>query len=437
MKVAVIDIDDVYDEFNFGITHPQAVRNLVDHAWHDWPQPTPRFLLLVGDASFDIRHDTYNDLAYAKFANSPQELQPGAFSGIPATRYDKVSTHTGSRNLIPTWQYPSAEGQSASDNWFGAVDGDDYHPVVAVGRFPVVEPAEVSAIVDKTIDYLTRPDPGIWRRDVMFITDESDYFKKVIRPDRQQHRQKGIQRRQDLRQPRRSRQSGPPERDQGRPQCRPVAGPFHRPWRSFHLAHRAARPAQEPRPVHPRRRQRTEERRTPADGPVDDLLFGAVRQSDRGLDRRALPARSRQGCRRRICGFLAQLAFDQASAKSLVKELLVPGATIGEGIVRSKKSIDDRTLVEMYNLLGDPAIVLERPRAGCAPRSRLGPVEPGGAGLPAWTRLPRSGRAWTGWTRRMQLLTTTVHRADETSFQRGHPEIFRRQGRPLCAPVRQ
>ncbi|MFZ1797267.1 MAG: C25 family cysteine peptidase, partial [Dokdonella sp.] len=50
-------------------------------------------------------------------------------------------------------------------------------------------------------------------------------------------------------------------------------------------------------------------------------------------------------------------------SENLVSELLEPGATIGEGIVRAKKSIDDRTLVEMYNLLGDPAVVLERPQA--------------------------------------------------------------------------
>ena len=47
---------------------------------------------------------------------------------------------------------------------------------------------------------------------------------------------------------------------------------------------------------------------------------------------------------------------------SVIDELLKPGATIGEAIVRAKKQSNDRTLVEMYNLLGDPAVVLERPR---------------------------------------------------------------------------
>ncbi|MEO7062344.1 MAG: C25 family cysteine peptidase, partial [Dokdonella sp.] len=51
-----------------------------------------------------------------------------------------------------------------------------------------------------------------------------------------------------------------------------------------------------------------------------------------------------------------------AYSTSLMNELLKPGATIGEAIVRAKKVTQDRTLVEMYNLLGDPAVVLERPR---------------------------------------------------------------------------
>src|SRR5262249_40495577 len=46
----------------------------------------------------------------------------------------------------------------------------------------------------------------------------------------------------------------------------------------------------------------------------------------------------------------------------VIDELLKPGATIGEAIMRAKTGSGDRTLVEMYNLLGDPAVVLERPR---------------------------------------------------------------------------
>ena len=178
LKVAVLDIDAVYDEFNHGITHPQAVRNLVDVAYHSWPSPRPRFLLLVGDASFDIRSDQYRDGAYAKWVDQ-ELLYPNAFGTIASAHYKDLPKKLSERNLIPTWQFPSPEGQSASDNWFAAVDGDDWHPVVAVGRFPVVKPEEVKAIVDKTIDYVSKPQLGAWRRDVMFITDEIDSFKKA------------------------------------------------------------------------------------------------------------------------------------------------------------------------------------------------------------------------------------------------------------------
>jgi hypothetical protein len=49
-------------------------------------------------------------------------------------------------------------------------------------------------------------------------------------------------------------------------------------------------------------------------------------------------------------------------SQDLVRELLEPGATIGEAIVRAKGELSSRTLASLYNLLGDPAVVLKRPR---------------------------------------------------------------------------
>ncbi len=362
MNVALIDIADVYDEFNHGITHPQAVRNLVDTAWHDWPQPRPRFLLLVGDASFDIRSETYNDLAYAKFANSPQELAPGHFSGIPATAYDAASKSMASRNLIPTWQFPSAEGQSASDNWFGAVDGDDYHPVVAVGRFPVVEPAEVKAIVSKTIDYLSSPRPGSWRRDVMFITDESSYFKKASDQIAGTISKQGFLADKIY--------ASPDEADNLAHQSAIKDG-LNQGQLLVHFIGHGGRYIWRTGPPDLRKNhdlftlddvsELNNSGRLPMvlsmtcysapfDNPTEDSIGERfLREADKGA----------------IAVFAASWrnAPSTRFSESLVKELLMPGATIGEGIVLAKKSIDDRTLVEMYNLLGDPAVVLERPQA--------------------------------------------------------------------------
>ncbi len=59
-----------------------------------------------------------------------------------------------------------------------AVDGDDCYPDLAVGRFPVVEPSEVEAIVDKTIRYDTEGSVGPWRRSLLWITDESESYQQ-------------------------------------------------------------------------------------------------------------------------------------------------------------------------------------------------------------------------------------------------------------------
>ncbi len=361
MKVALIDIADVYDEFNHGITHPQAVRNLVAYAKKNWPQPRPRFLLLVGDASFDIRNDTYNDLAYAKFANSPQELVPGHFSGIPATSYDSGAKRMAGRNLIPTWQYPSAEGQSASDNWFGAIDEGDYHPVVAVGRFPVVEPAEVTAIVNKTIDYLSKPRAGAWRRDVMFITDESLYFKKASDQIAGSISKQGFLADKIY--------ASPDEADNLAHQSAIKDG-LNEGQLLVHFIGHGGRYIWRTGPPDLRKNhdlftledvsELNNSGRLPMvlsmtcysapfDNPTEDSIGERfLREADKGA----------------IAVFAASWRNSPSTrfSESLVKELLVPGATIGEGIVRAKKSIEDRTLVEMYNLLGDPAVVLERPR---------------------------------------------------------------------------
>ncbi|MGA9421378.1 MAG: C25 family cysteine peptidase, partial [Rhodanobacteraceae bacterium] len=362
-EVAILDVNQVYDEFNHGIDHPQAIRNLVAYAYRNWPAPRPRFLLLVGDASFDIRHTTYNDLAYEKFAgNTAGEVAvPHGFLAVPGTPYANVPAKLADRNLIPTWQFPSPEGQSASDNWYGAVEPGDYHPVVAVGRFPVVKPEEITAIVTKTIDYLSKPQLGSWRRDVMFITDENDYFKKssdaiaanlaaegfvadkvyasAAEKDNLAHQSAIRQGLDDGRLlvhfighgGRYIWRTGPPDLRKNHDlftldDVSSLTNGAHLPMVLSMTCYSA-----------------------PFDNPTEDSIGERfLRAPDKGA----------------IAVFAASWrnAPSPIFSKTLVNELLKPGATIGEAIVRAKQSIENRTLVEMYNLLGDPAVALERPR---------------------------------------------------------------------------
>ena len=362
LKVAVIDVQDAYDTFNHGITHPQAIRDLVRHAHRDWPAPKPRFLLLVGDASFDIRHDTYNDLAYAKFANNPVELAfPGHFAGIPGTQYDASSKRMAGRNLIPTWQFPSAEGQSASDNAYGIVNDEGFHPAIAVGRLPVVEPAEVKAIVDKTIGYMTTAQPGRWQRDVMFITDESDFFKTTSDQIADTIAKDGFVADKVY--------ASRDEADNLAHQSAIKQG-LNDGQRLVHFIGHGGRYIWRTGPPDIRKNHDlftledvsalTNAGRLPMilsmtcysapfDNPTEDSIGERfLREADKGA----------------VAVFAASWRNAPSAdfSKRLVTELLTPGATIGEAIVRAKNGINDRTLVEMYNLLGDPAVILERPR---------------------------------------------------------------------------
>ncbi len=173
LEVAVVDVEDVYDEFHHGIAHPQALRSFLEHAHQHWARPAPRFVLLVGDASWDGKNALANDANYADWTYLPRETRK--FGKNVSTAYAE-DAHLNHRNLIPTWNYGTSQGHSASDNRFVSLGG--YLPAMAIGRLPVVEPAEVAQIVDKTIRYVTRPEVGPWRRKALFITNESRGFQR-------------------------------------------------------------------------------------------------------------------------------------------------------------------------------------------------------------------------------------------------------------------
>ncbi len=178
LDVAVVDLQDIYDEFDHGIAGPWALRAFLEHAYHRWQKPSPRFVLLVGDASWNGKNVYARDGSFADHTagrpkrRSRRARQDGELLYTPYAS----GTALKDRNLIPTWDHTSMI-RSASDNYFVAVDGDDGLPDMAIGRLPVVEPAEVTQIVDKVIQYASSPEVGPWRRNVVFITNTDRRFQ--------------------------------------------------------------------------------------------------------------------------------------------------------------------------------------------------------------------------------------------------------------------
>ncbi len=179
LSVAVVDVVDVYDEFNHGILHPRAIRDFLAHAYHRWTRPRPRFVLLVGDASWDTKNERPDDVRYANWTYRHRTGDRGQFRRMPGKTLAAL-TELEHRNLVPTWHYFMSEGHAASDNWFVAVDGggEDFYPDMAIGRFPVTEPEEVAAIVEKTIRYASNEGMGPWRRNLLWIANENPGYQQ-------------------------------------------------------------------------------------------------------------------------------------------------------------------------------------------------------------------------------------------------------------------
>jgi hypothetical protein len=141
-QVAMVDVQDVYDEFSGGLLDPEAIRAFIGHAYAQWT-PAPTYVLLVGDGSYDfLDHFGY-----------------------------------GSKNYIPPYldMVDPYLGETASDNRYASVDGDDVLPDVLLGRLPVTSATEARTVVGKILDYERDPEPGTWNARHIFVADDEDW----------------------------------------------------------------------------------------------------------------------------------------------------------------------------------------------------------------------------------------------------------------------
>lgn len=171
LRTRVVDVADVYDSFRAGRVDPEAIREFAAHAWRSWT-PRPRYLLLLGDASWDFKNRQVSDQDYADWHWSPawphgapkNESSPYADAG----RNDRL--------LVPTMQHDTPWGHAASDHRFGCVDGDDAVAEIAVGRIPVVTLAEAQGVVDKILGYEALPEASLTRS--VFIANDDPGFQR-------------------------------------------------------------------------------------------------------------------------------------------------------------------------------------------------------------------------------------------------------------------
>jgi hypothetical protein len=141
LTVAVVNVLGIYDAYGDGRPDPEAIRRFIADAYANW-NPRPVYVLLVGDGSFD-----------------PKQYR----SESPPTYIPPYLLDVG-----------PAGGETAADNRYACVDGDDNLPDLLLGRLPVRSADEARAIVQKIVDYETRPLPGGWNASVLLVADDPD-----------------------------------------------------------------------------------------------------------------------------------------------------------------------------------------------------------------------------------------------------------------------
>ena len=92
--VALIDVQDLYDEFSFGDETPQAIKDFMLRAHAAWHTP-PRFLLLVGNATQDPRD--YLGMGYTNYM--PVQLVDTSLLEVPSDDWYADSDGDGQPDL--------------------------------------------------------------------------------------------------------------------------------------------------------------------------------------------------------------------------------------------------------------------------------------------------------------------------------------------------
>lgn len=150
MSVLVATTDQVYNEFSSGSQDISAIRDFAkyfyDNAGEDTAQ-MPKYLLLLGDASYDYKN--------------------------------RITNNT---NYVPTFE--TAESSYGifgycSDDFFSMLDDNENSEDVTiantmdigVGRLPVGSAGEASKVADKIINYTTPASLGPWRLSTTIMTD--------------------------------------------------------------------------------------------------------------------------------------------------------------------------------------------------------------------------------------------------------------------------
>ncbi len=178
MNVDVIDVNNIYQKYTYGIRELSAIKDFISDTYQAGNGRLSH-VLLVGDSSWDWRNNEKYLDKYSSWANRRAPLN----RNFTQQNHFKYDLELQNRDFIPTGQYHSSQGHSASDNWFVSIvpeknrKGEDYIPDIAIGRFTAATTEEANAMVEKTLHYQSNSKVGPWKSRVLWITNANKSYQ--------------------------------------------------------------------------------------------------------------------------------------------------------------------------------------------------------------------------------------------------------------------
>lgn len=135
ITVEVVDVKDIYDEYAYGQPSSVAINSFLNYASTSW-QTAPRYVLLVGDASYDAKN--YEGLGY--------------------------------KNLVPSMIVNTIYSETPSDDALADFNGDGLAEL-SIGRIPALTPLHVTNALAKVQGFET-PAMQSFARGAIFAYDQ-------------------------------------------------------------------------------------------------------------------------------------------------------------------------------------------------------------------------------------------------------------------------
>jgi len=140
LDAVLVNVQDVYDEFGYGIVGAAPIRDFLAFAYGRW-QTKPSYVVLVGDGHYDPK----NYLGYGRASYIPPFLA-----------------------VVDPWI-----GETAGDNRYVTLAGADTMPDMMLGRLTVNSSAEAGVVVGKITTYEGQ-EPADWQQQVLAVADNAD-----------------------------------------------------------------------------------------------------------------------------------------------------------------------------------------------------------------------------------------------------------------------